>query len=486
MANEVECRDSTPNNFPQDYDPAKVDPRVKLRSESIKHKQKGKHTREAMYQSLEIGSVTANEAKTTALDTAGRQDASEKIVKDTSDNINKVLSEITENSGDSAAPEVIVAREGHATLNDRLNEKTYVRTDADLMQVNPIFNDSIAETSRMIDTSKFNLGFITDTHWEPTPVVYGRSDLSMGHLANLMQLDSKLNAIIAGGDNTNSYSKSLDYVKKYVNEFGNNLLNYGKHADRFALIGNHDDGSLRGDKLKRDVKPSDIVTIDDFAKAYHFDDRFDEVRDDHSPWFYKDYSGAKIRVIGIQTQDIDETSVNDFDALKYKRQWTFGIRQMQFDFLTKKALVVPEGYAVMIFGHAQLRPDGDYNDDGVWINNQLLINVLNAFKAGSKFIGSGTTVDFEVNVNVDFTQQGEREIIGYFAGHLHKEYFNPASEIKYGANFNMITCLASLNQVSADTGTQKEDGFTILSVDSTAKKCNLIGFGRATNREFSY
>ncbi|WP_459128113.1 glycosyl hydrolase family 28-related protein [Latilactobacillus curvatus] len=73
MANQVDYRDPTPNNFPQDYDPSKVDSRVKLRSESIKHKQKGKHTREAMYQALEIGSVTANEAKGLSLTTAKEQ-----------------------------------------------------------------------------------------------------------------------------------------------------------------------------------------------------------------------------------------------------------------------------------------------------------------------------------------------------------------------------------------------------------------------------
>lgn len=74
MANQVEYRDPTPNNFPQDYDPNKVDPRVKLRSESIKHKQKGMDTREAMFQSLEIGATIASEAKTTADKTAESQD----------------------------------------------------------------------------------------------------------------------------------------------------------------------------------------------------------------------------------------------------------------------------------------------------------------------------------------------------------------------------------------------------------------------------
>lgn len=82
MANQVDYRDPTPNNFPQDYDPAKADPRVKLRSDSIKHKQKGVDTREAMYQAIEIGSVTANEAKTTADKTAESQDSLNQRVDD--------------------------------------------------------------------------------------------------------------------------------------------------------------------------------------------------------------------------------------------------------------------------------------------------------------------------------------------------------------------------------------------------------------------
>lgn len=74
MVNKVSYRDPTPNNFPDDYDPAKVDPRVKLRSDSIKGKMFGEETREAMYQALEIGSVTASEANAKADKTAESQD----------------------------------------------------------------------------------------------------------------------------------------------------------------------------------------------------------------------------------------------------------------------------------------------------------------------------------------------------------------------------------------------------------------------------
>lgn len=82
MVNKVSYRDPTPNNFPDDYDPAKVDPRVKLRSDSIKGKMFGEETREAMYQALEIGSVTASEANAKADKTAASQDSLNERVND--------------------------------------------------------------------------------------------------------------------------------------------------------------------------------------------------------------------------------------------------------------------------------------------------------------------------------------------------------------------------------------------------------------------
>lgn len=110
MANQVDYRDPTPNNFPKDYDPTKVDSRVKLRSDSIKHKQKGVDTREAMYQALEIGSVTANEAKETAIDTASRQDAFE-------GRYNEQI------AGNTSLNEVIDARNGKSNLKTRLDDE---------------------------------------------------------------------------------------------------------------------------------------------------------------------------------------------------------------------------------------------------------------------------------------------------------------------------------------------------------------------------
>ncbi|MFS7122697.1 hypothetical protein AB6819_09375 [Carnobacterium maltaromaticum] len=67
-------RDPYPNNFPDDYDKTKVDPRVRLRTSAVKNKLIGLDTREAMEQAPEIISVVATEAKELSDETAQRQD----------------------------------------------------------------------------------------------------------------------------------------------------------------------------------------------------------------------------------------------------------------------------------------------------------------------------------------------------------------------------------------------------------------------------
>ena len=67
-------RDPYPNNFPDDYDKSKVDPRVRLRTSAVKNKLIGLDTREAMEQAPEIISVVATEAKELSDETSERQD----------------------------------------------------------------------------------------------------------------------------------------------------------------------------------------------------------------------------------------------------------------------------------------------------------------------------------------------------------------------------------------------------------------------------
>lgn len=106
-------RDPYPNNFPDDYDKTKVDPRVRLRTSAVKNKLIGLDTREAMEQAPEIISVVATEAKELSNETAQRQDELEERWE-------TVLAETTDGA------EVIDARTdiygvAHKTLKRRMD-----------------------------------------------------------------------------------------------------------------------------------------------------------------------------------------------------------------------------------------------------------------------------------------------------------------------------------------------------------------------------
>lgn len=114
MRQRAEYRDPTPNNFPEDYDENKVDPRVKLRSTAIFEKMEAKDTRAAQAQGIEISSVVAGEAKNIANDTASRQDDVEEQFQDVIDN--------TTGKDVIAAPELIAARNGKPNLKTRIDD----------------------------------------------------------------------------------------------------------------------------------------------------------------------------------------------------------------------------------------------------------------------------------------------------------------------------------------------------------------------------
>ena len=82
MANNTRYEDEKPNNFPNDFNKKDIDPRVALRTESVRNKMYGDDVREGISQAAEISSAVATEsnknstsAKKTAEETEKRFDA---------------------------------------------------------------------------------------------------------------------------------------------------------------------------------------------------------------------------------------------------------------------------------------------------------------------------------------------------------------------------------------------------------------------------
>lgn len=142
MPDEVNYRDSTPNNFPDDYDSSQVDQRVLLRTRSVREKTHGIDVRGAIAQAEEITSVVAGEAKEIAETTQGSQ-------QDIVDRFNDQM------AGNTDINEVIDARrpqgsDSYTTLGQRLDHQfgkddDFRSVDEDASFMQRVYNDAIEQ-----------------------------------------------------------------------------------------------------------------------------------------------------------------------------------------------------------------------------------------------------------------------------------------------------------------------------------------------------
>lgn len=357
-------------------------------------------------------------------------------------------------------------------------------------------NVSTLETLKKgIDQTKFNLVFITDVHygrWNSSPTRL--NNFTLAHLNNALYLDGKVDAIVFGGDNIDGWTMNKAEMVKEQEEFGKKaLFSSNGNSDKFILKGNHDDASgnlyqyQNGDfdylkwldgSLGYSADAPKIISDSELKTAYHTNDLiFNEKRNGDSLYFYKDYPNKKVRLIGLNSNDDPDLSNSD-GTPKYLGLKTMGYQQTQLDWLANTALQnVPSDYLVLIVGHI---PATSLGADAV---NQNLVNqIINSFQSGDSGTASGSTTDWEVNVNYDFTSQGERTVVAYVNGHLHAEY------LTQNLGFDSVSITSSINSgTDSSTATGDDtDGWDVLTIDTSQKKIVLTGFGRATNRKATY
>lgn len=507
----TEYRDESHINVASDVDQSKVPSTIKKLATWIRQKMYGEDVRESIARGIEKSSEVAQSAVDTANDTASRQDESEKIVQNTSDNVNNVLSEITDNAGDSAAPEVIAARNDgvkiYGTLQERLNQKVAVSTDYQSSDtINPIFNDEIDRVKSQVDSAKFNLLVNTDAHYDNRsdlgkPIQYqGAGSYSMDHLSNTVALGTEVDAVIANGDNTQGDNWNPGTTEKEMSIITNKLMD-NIDSDVFMILGNHDtdDVSLQYPlaSLSSDERGKPELTVSESAvkASYRTSELHNgEVRNGNSLYFYKDYPDKKIRLIGINTQDTQEL-VDENGVIKYPRFVSYVISQEQLEWIANVALkTTPSDYHVVMIGHAPLTNDATTPATGTMMypttitNLSTLATVIDAFTAGSKVQATNDFVqDYQVDVTADFTTRGAGVFVGYFCGHAHQQKLVDYHTFKICILLNSLAWTGSPSTgKTRRIGTAKEDAQTIVSIDTETRTVSLIGFGSATNAQFTY
>ncbi|MCQ9196822.1 BppU family phage baseplate upper protein [Pediococcus pentosaceus] len=378
-------------------------------------------------------------------------------------------------------------KDGLAELSKQIAVGDNIEIGKDVTAEN---ENAIVNIISQLDPNNFNIGYITDNHGGLCSWTTDYSDkYAYDHLNNFLKLDGNVDVMIAGGDNSDCYRPSDPAIvvdnRRFDTQF---LFGTDNLSDKFILKGNHDDGSIRTNDYRRGTRTFEsvphVLRDSEFNKMIAADQLlFDEKRNNGKSYFYKDYPNKKVRVIGLNSNDTPDDILLDDGEPKYLGIWRMGYRQEQLNWLANVALQnVPEDYVTIIFSHIQANipsyeNDGN-NDHDSHYNQDILIQIIKDFMAGSSSSLTGDIKDYEINLKTNFVTQGKRNFAGYIHGHEHVE------EVSTDLGFNNIGFFASYNVKGVFTG--DTDAWQTISIDRTNRKLIIKGFGRATNRVFSY
>lgn len=464
----------------------------------IRQKAYGRDVRESIAQFVEWTSVLVGQFFRKANSISNRQDLVEEKQDALTENQNNFISDFNKKmnaqiSGNTDLNEVIDARmdnEGvqHLTLKERLDDNLSIESAgiAELElgggEPKPVFKQSLEEFIAKVDTTKFNMSIITDTHWDDVvETSYPSGNVSVSHYSNFLALNKVSDVQIVDGDNYDCRHLDLDASRLSYEALVSKLYDRELENDLFINLGNHDDGSDRfpaGYKYKN----SEFFTEDQLKDIIRTKElKFGEKRKNgDSLYWYKDYPEHKIRVIGLWSQDMPEGLTDAVGNAKYKRIHTHAFRQEQLNWLANVALKnLQADYQVIITTHVPLYYGWQVSANAP-INHDIVGGILHAFMAGAAFTGNSTKADFEASVSADFSTQGPHKLVGWFSGHNHF-----AARYNWDG-INIVILDFSAGNNAGDLGTDKEDAISMVEVDTKTNTVNIKGWGRATSSSYKY
>jgi len=355
-------------------------------------------------------------------------------------------------------------------------------------QLSEEINNRLEEFKANLPEEGFRIAVISDSHFEDmaSPNFFGaypQTEDALTHVAALNKLEDSVDVIIALGDNVNGCYPAIANTIADGSDYAD-MITYKSSPDRFVLPGNHDDGSAAkyvdysDNQTILPLNPNQVVSNSQFEDMFRTRELLNnEKRDDGSLYFYKDYPDAKVRIVGLYTEDVPEDILNSDGSIKYDRYWYHTYSQQQINWIANVALMdVPADYSVFIVAHAPIN-----NPDANQYNNDMMKSVLDAFCTGGSYNGSSSTEvpdELKISIDCNYTTQGTRKIAGFLSGHVHYESIVPLT------NFTLSTVTRDANRVADQIGTADAMAFQVVTIQSD--KVLFNGFGRATDREYNY
>lgn len=359
----------------------------------------------------------------------------------------------------------------------------------------PYFQNSFNHVTQGIPSGNdvLNIATIADAHWqeEGATIFDGYTAKSLEHYqwCALSTLYNHADALIALGDNINGDEPTgrLNITLMHVRAM---LQTKYVRTAMFMIRGNHDNGAGH---QNTEGESADEV-LDDNAIKNGFGTKlnyYDEVRDGDSLYFYKDFPDKKVRIIGLDSNDIPIEKKDSNGHYAYDTN-TAGFRAQQLNWFANKALMLPDNtWQVVVFFHIPFpNAFGQWAEDNTFKNYHHAIAILNAFKNGTSVnINDTSNPDFAITgLQVDYSAQGQGTLIAVVNGHLHRDDQDtsvlngtPIIEVTTSASF-----VSSVVNDSKQRNTKDEDAWDLISINTKERKIHCYRFGRGSDRDFTY
>ena len=359
----------------------------------------------------------------------------------------------------------------------------------------PYFQNSFNHVTQGIPTGNniVNIATIADNHWQEdgASIFDGYTAKSLEHYqwCALSTLYNHADALIALGDNINGDEPTGRLNMTTMHARAMLQTKYVRTA-MFMIRGNHDNGAGHQNtegKFANEVLDDNSVK-NGYGTKFNY---YGEVRDGDSLYFYKDLPEKKVRIVGLDSNDIPLEKKDSNGHYAYDTN-TAGFRAQQLNWFANKALMLPDNtWQVVVFFHIPFpNAFGQWAEDNTFKNYHHAIAILNAFKNGTSVnINDTSNPDFTITgLQADYSKQGQGTLIAVVNGHLHRDDQDtsilngtPIIEVTTSASF-----VSSVVNDSKQRNTNDEDAWDIISINTKERKIHCYRFGRGNDRDFTY
>lgn len=405
----------------------------------------------------------------------------------------KILTEIIDARGNynSLAERLAALEKGQTFSVPKGAEQVPIRRDKlfyDRGAYNWVRPANLDTVIAQADKTKFNMGFITDTHVDSHQQFADHFDQKdkMERRWNIVgqfrTLETFTDAMVYGGDNIDGYSgataagiypyteqerraKNLHVLKRFAS-----AATAGAKVPVILCRGNHETGKIphANDGRSRE----DSLTGSDIAVAYG------------SRYGATLFPSKKVAIYRIDTDDFEDNTNSQGKFIEYSGYYNGNrfpdgkLGQNQLHAFGQWLEQLDRNYHVVIVCHV---PTGTENDVA---NVTKLATLLDGFKQGSS-----VTIDYNSmqgynpspigQKTYNFATKGRGTVVAIFAGHWHRE----ATE--HLGTTQVIVCTKAFPDEEQYNKTN-EAGFANVQIDTAKRTIKVQGIGHYTNRNFSY